>query len=278
MLTRARALGRMCSLLLLASHPAPALAVTIVVSTLAWRTGWESASLAMFVLAMLTGQLSVGWSNDAHDARMDRAAARLDKPVVASELSVHLLWRCAVTALTISVIASFAAAGVAGGFHVLSLLAAWAYNLRLSRTVWSWLPYAIAFGLIPPFITEGLDPAQAPAPWSIVVFISLGVAAHLANAAKDASTDAAYGHTSAAIKLGEQGSKLLALALLLLGTAVLVWQLWDANPPVAATTAVISIAISAIGYFRSSLFFQAILILALADIALLLLTDLSIVS
>lgn len=278
MLNRARALARMCTLLALASHPAPALAVTIVVSTLAWRTGWESTSLAIFVVAMLTGQLSVGWSNDAHDARMDLAAARLDKPVVASALSVQLLWRSAAGALAISVLASFAAAGIAGGFHVLSLLAAWAYNLRLSRTIWSWLPYAIAFGLIPPFITAGLDPAQRPALWSILVFMALGVAAHLANAAQDASTDAEYGHTSAAIRLGERGSKLLALALLLLGTALLVWQLWNANPTVATATAVLSAVIGVVGYLRSSLFFKAILLLALADVALLLLTEVSIVS
>lgn len=278
MASRARALGRTSTLLLLASHPAPALAVTVVVSTLAWRTGWESTSLLIFVIAMFSGQLSVGWSNDAHDAHTDVAASRLDKPVVASALSVPLLWRCAAAALAVSVIASLAAAGLAGGFHVVSLLAAWAYNLALSRTIWSWLPYAVAFGLIPPFITLGLDPPQSPALWSIIVFIALGVAAHLANAAQDVTSDIAYGHTNVVIKLGAQRAKMLALALLLLGTALLVWQLWDSSPAVAAVTAVISAAIGAIGYWRTPLFFKSILLLALADVGLLLLSDVSIIS
>ena len=278
MRSRAQSLGRTSGQLLLASHPAPALAVTIVVSTLAWRTGWDSYPLALFILAMLAGQLSVGWSNDAHDARLDEAALRADKPVVASGLSVGLLWRSAVAALSVSVIASFAAAGLAGGFHVLSLLAAWAYNLRLSRTIWSWLPYAIAFGLLPAFITEGLDPPQSPATWSILVFMALGVSAHLANAAQDASTDADYGYTTAAIALGEHRSKLLALALLLLGTAMLVWQLWTGSPLVAIAVALTAAAISGVGYFLSDWFFKAILLLALADVALLLLSDVSIVS
>ncbi|MDO9486205.1 MAG: UbiA family prenyltransferase [Actinomycetota bacterium] len=271
-------LRRTSGLLLGASHPAPALAVTVVVSLLAWRTGWESTSLAIFVLAMLSGQLSVGWSNDAHDANLDTAAHRQDKPVVASSLSVQLLWRCAAGALIISVLASFAAAGAAGAFHVVSLAAAWTYNLRLSRTGWSWLPYAIAFGLIPPFITAGLDPAQRPALWSILVFMAIGVAAHLANAAQDSLSDAEYGYTTAAISLGERRTKVLALALLLLGTALLVWQLWEFNSALAILTAILSASIGAVGYWRTALFFKAILLLALADVALLLLSDVSILS
>lgn len=267
------ALGHTSGLLIRASHPAPALAVTVAVSTLAWRSGWESTPLAVFILAMLAGQLSVGWSNDAHDAAMDHAAERSDKPVVAAALSVDLLWRCALVALAISVVASFAAAGLAGTFHVVSLAAAWAYNLRFSRTHWSWLPYAVAFGLIPPFISEGLDPPRAPALWSILVFMAIGIAAHLANAAQDSTTDAEYGHTSAAIRLGERNARLLALALLLFGTSLLVWQLWESNPALAATTAVISTAIGIVGFVRSALFFKAILLLALADVALLLLSD-----
>lgn len=264
--------------LLAACHPAPALAVTVVVSALAWRSGWQGLPLLVFGIAMLSGQLSVGWSNDAHDARTDLAAARRDKPVVASGLSIRLLWRCAFAALLVSVLASFLAAGAAGAFHVLALAAAWSYNLRLSRTSWSWLPYAAAFGLLPPFITCGLDPAQAPAAWAVLVFVAIGIAAHLANAAPDALTDAANGHGSAAISLGPRWTPVLALALLLLGTAVLVWQLWSSSPVASSLVAVVSLAAAAAGYVRPKALFLAILALALIDVALLLLADVSIVS
>ena len=69
-----------------------------------------------------------------------------------------------------------------------------------------------------------------------------------------------------------------ALALLLLGTAMLVWQLWTGSPLVAIAVALTAAAISGVGYFLSDWFFKAILLLALADVALLLLSDVSIVS
>ena len=266
------------ALLLRASHPAPALAVTVIVSTLAWRTGWEGRSLVVFALAMLSGQLSVGWSNDAHDASTDRAAARQDKPVVANALSVALLWRSAGVALIVAVGASLAAAGAAGLFHVLALTTAWAYNLKLSRTAWSWLPYAIAFGLLPLFITYGLDPGSAPTWWSVFVFAAMGVAAHLANAARDAQSDAQYGHRSAAISLGPRRTRLLSLGLLLLGTAVLVWQLWDGSPIEAMLIAIASLGATVIAYVRPTVLFISMLLLAVIDVALLLTADLSIVS
>ena len=38
------------------------------------------------VAAVSTGQLSIGWSNDALDAARDRLAGRTDKPVAAGRL------------------------------------------------------------------------------------------------------------------------------------------------------------------------------------------------
>ena len=45
----------------------------------------------LVALAVLAGQLSVGWSNDYLDRERDRAAGRTDKPVAAGELSPTLV-------------------------------------------------------------------------------------------------------------------------------------------------------------------------------------------
>ena len=67
-------------------------------------------------------------------------------------------------ALAVSALLSWIAAGPIGGsFHVLFLAMAWLYNVALSRTVWSWLPYAVAFGAMPAFLyVANGDPAAAP--------------------------------------------------------------------------------------------------------------------
>jgi len=49
---------------------------------LAVTAGQSGARCVLTGAAVLTGQLSVGWCNDAFDARRDIAAARHGKPVV----------------------------------------------------------------------------------------------------------------------------------------------------------------------------------------------------
>ena len=59
-----------------ACHPAPTVAVTAVAVLLSVGVGLEGADLVLLGLAVLTGQLSIGWSNDALDASRDAAAGR----------------------------------------------------------------------------------------------------------------------------------------------------------------------------------------------------------
>ncbi|NEB37539.1 hypothetical protein G3I54_11485, partial [Streptomyces sp. SID14515] len=55
--------------LALACHPGPALAVTALACALALGSGLGGPRSALVTAAVLTGQLSVGWCNDAYDAR-----------------------------------------------------------------------------------------------------------------------------------------------------------------------------------------------------------------
>src|SRR4051794_27946480 len=166
--TPTRAAVRTTALLVRASHPGPALAVTTVVLLLALSGGLPPPRTVAVVLAVFTGQLTIGWSNDLLDARRDRATGRRDKPVATGDLAASAV----VTALV-----------VAGGCCVvLSLLVGWRsalvhlglgvasghlYNLVLKRSVWSWLPYAVAFGTLPAVVTLADVPPRWPPAWML---------------------------------------------------------------------------------------------------------------
>jgi 4-hydroxybenzoate polyprenyltransferase len=257
----ARALVRAC-------HPLPTVAVTAVIAAFAWSLGWRGGPFVVLVLAVLTGQLSVGWSNDAHDAELDVRAGRTGKPVVAATVSVRALWAVAVGALIVTSVLSWTVAGAVGGtFHVFSVAMAWLYNLRLSRTVLSWLPYALAFGAVPPFLTYGLD-GSGPPPWSVAVFAIVGVSAHLANALPDLESDRSSGIGGLVVRLGAPRSELLCWSLLTVGTAILV-SVTAAQRPAVATAALLALVAAAVWSWRSSApstTFRALLLVVGVDV------------
>lgn len=211
----ARALVRAC-------HPLPTLAVTVFIGTLAWAIGWPLSRLGGLLVVVLMGQLSVGWSNDAHDAALDRQSQRLHKPVATGHLSARVLWILALAMLISSIVGSWLVAGWLGGsFHVVSLLAAWAYNLRLSRTTASWVPYAVAFGCVPAFVSFGLDD-QPPAWWLVAVAALIGISGHLSNASPDLDRDAEAGMGGLVVRLGYRRALALGWVLLAAESAILV--------------------------------------------------------
>lgn len=207
-----------------ATHAGPTVAVTLVITLLAWSLGWRGFGLVGVLLAVLIGQCSVGWSNDAFDAPFDLRSGRHDKPTVAVGITAKALWIAAICALAISCVLSWAVAGLVGGsFHVFALAMAWLYNTVLSRTWWSWLPYALAFGAVPAFLTYGLS-GEAPQLWLPMAFAIVGVSAHIANALPDVDTDKAAGVRGFVISLGAVRATRLCWLLLLIGTAVLAWK------------------------------------------------------
>lgn len=189
--------------LLRACHPLPTLGVTTLATGLAAIVGHlPPPRCGAVALAVLAGQLSVGWSNDALDARRDRAAGRADKPVATGLVTARAVWTAALTALVLCGCLSCALGVRAGGLHLLAVAAAWAYNLGLKATVWSWLPYAVAFGALPVCAL----PYQSGAPppdWRLVgAGALLGVGAHLANVLPDLADDLRHGMAGLPQRLG----------------------------------------------------------------------------
>lgn len=254
-----------------ACHPAPTAVVTFVITAFAWSVGWRFPGLLGILVAVLVGQLSIGWSNDAFDAELDAAAGRTSKPTVAGLVTPRLLWTCAVIALAVSAGTSWLVAGFAGGsFHVFSVLMAWLYNTVLSRTAWSWLPYALAFGAVPAFLTLGLD-GSAPPAWMVIVFAIVGVSAHLANAVPDIDVDRATGVDGLAVRLGARTSVIACWSLLAVGTAILA-AVTRADQPWLAVLVVVALVFAgsvALVARRASAGFVALMAVVVVDVVVL---------
>ena len=200
-----------------ASHPEPTAAVTAIATALAVSAGLGARS-ALVGAAFLTGQLSVGWSNDWIDAARDARTAREDKPVARGELRPEQVRTAALVAVALCVPLSLALGPAPGLLHLAAVAAAWAYNARLKSTALSWLPYALAFGAVPSIVTLGL--ARVAPWWASGAGALLGVGAHLCNALPDLTDDLAQGVRGLPHRLGARRSAVGA-AVLLLAAAVL---------------------------------------------------------
>ena len=66
-------------------HPEPTAAVSLMITALAVTAGHSAGAVVLIGLAVLAGQLSIGWLNDLLDAEHDRTVGRLDKPMVAGQ-------------------------------------------------------------------------------------------------------------------------------------------------------------------------------------------------
>jgi 4-hydroxybenzoate polyprenyltransferase len=216
--------------LVAASHPAPAAAVTVLAAMLALAQGLSPTTGALLVAAVLAGQLTVGWSNDLVDRSRDRAAGRTDKPLAADGAPVGAVRTACALAVLACVGLSLALGTAAGLVHLACVASAWAYNLGLKATVWSWLPYALSFGGLTAVVT--LADGQAPPWWWPVGAALLGVGAHLLNVLPDLADDAATGVRGLPHRLGARRIAPVAAVVLVAATAVV---LVGAAPPPAVT-------------------------------------------
>src|SRR5579863_3459358 len=145
--------------LVVASHPIPSVAVTAMATLLTAEAapgGFAAGRVALVTLAVLTGQLSVGWSNDARDAERDISAGRTDKPAAVGLISARSLWLAAGLAFAASLALAAALGPVSLVIDAAMTAVAWTYNLGLKSTAWSGATYAIAFGLLPSFSASAL--------------------------------------------------------------------------------------------------------------------------
>ncbi len=211
-----------------ACHPEPTAAVTGLTTAIAAAAGRGPTGTLVVAATVLTGQLSIGWSNDLLDAGRDRAAGRQDKPLAAGAVSARAVAVACSLALAACVPLSFASGWRAALAHLTVVACGWAYNVALKRTLLSFLPYAVAFGLLPAYVALGLDGHPAPQPWGVVAGALLGVGAHCLNVVPDLADDLAAGIRGLPHRLGEARARVLG-AICLAG-AVVVLTLGPGGP------------------------------------------------
>jgi 4-hydroxybenzoate polyprenyltransferase len=249
--------------------------VTTFATVVALAAGVPPAACIVLAGAALTGQLSVGWSNDWVDAARDRAVARPDKPVAVGLVSVAAVRRAALTAAALCVPLSLALGWRAGALHLTAVGSAWAYNAGLKSSWWSWAPYAFAFAALPSVATLALPGHPVAPAWAAGAGALLGVGAHLANVAPDLDDDRATGVNGLAHRLGRTGTGLLAALLLLAATVLVVLGPAGAPAPWAWAGLLLAAGLTAVGAAvtllapTSRLPFVASLAVAAVDVALL---------
>lgn len=257
-----------------ASHPEPAVLVTAVTTALAAAAGRPASGVVLVAAAVLAGQLSIGWLNDAVDADRDRASGRRDKPVATGEIDRRPVTMAAFVSVALALLLSLPSGLAATAVHGVALAAAWAYDLRLKSTIASGIPYAVAFGLLPSFVTLGLpEPGWAPL-WATVGAGLLGVGAHLANVLPDLDDDLATGVRGLPHRLGPRACRAGAALLLLVASVVLVLGPPGPTGPVPLAGLVLVVVVVMVGLSLgrrpgSRAPFRATLLVAAVDVALL---------
>ncbi len=249
--------------------------MTAVSVLLAAGVGLPARQVVVFALAVLTGQLSIGWSNDRIDAGRDAATARADKPAATGRVPLDAVAVAAVVAL-LATIGFSAALGLPAALAALTLVAAgWAYNLGLKATLLSGAAYLIGFGALPAAAYLALPGHPWPPWWVPVVGALLGLGAHFANVLPDLRDDAATGVRGLPQRLGPRAGVVVMAVTLATASAVLGFgpaQRSVALALAASTLGLVGAAVVALLAVRrpdSAAAFRVTLVLALLDVALL---------
>lgn len=231
--------------------------------------------------AVLAGQLSVGWLNDALDAGRDTTAERSDKPVATGAIGRTPVLLAAIAAAPVAVALSLLSGVEATVAHLIALCSAWAYDLGIKGTLLSVAPYAVSFGMLTAFVTLGSPGHAWPPVWLVAAGAVLGTAAHFANALPDIDDDLATGVRGLPHRLGERTSAVLASALVLVTSAILAFGPPGPVSPAGVVALPLAAVILTIGWSRSRrprsrAAFTAVVGVAVVDVALLIATGMTV--
>jgi 4-hydroxybenzoate polyprenyltransferase len=231
-----------------ATHPGPTLVVTALSLALGVAAGLEAGRLAVLVVAVFAGQVSVGLSNDAIDAARDIAVGRTDKPVASGAVTPERALAAAVASVVLALALSVPLGPGLVAAHTIALASAWAYNAGLKSTPFSLLPFLVSFGLFPSFATLALPHPEVAAPWASLAGVALGAAVHLTNVVRDLDDDRATGVRGLPHRLGARVSVVVAAAGIVVGA--------------------VAVFTGSGGGIVGAVFFVAVILVAVATIAL----------
>ncbi len=207
-------------------HPFPSSLNALAAATFTLLAGGSAVMAGGAALAMALLQTSIGSVNDLCDLERDRLG-HPEKPLPSGQVGRGVATVYPIVAGGSGLALSAALGPLAAMVAAAGLAAGLAYDGRLSRTAWSWLPYAIGLPLVPAF---GWAAARQQLPAGFPTLIALGALAGaalaIANGLADLDADAAAGGGGLALQLGRRTSwRLLVVfqtALVLLAIGVMI--------------------------------------------------------
>lgn len=200
-------------------HPAPTVAVVTLSAALAFILASQSGSLSvprliLTTAAVLGSQILTGALNDWVDRDRDRISGRA-KPIVEGRASPRDALLLAAGGGVLQVLASIPLGWLALLLGAAASASAVAYNLWLSRTPLSVVPYIVSFGLLPLWIAAGMDVPLSRVALAPLLVGPFAAAAHLANTLRDFDTDVRAGSRNLAQVLGRGPAFAIAYGLAL---------------------------------------------------------------
>lgn len=238
-------MGRAAGLLWCA-HPMPTVAITTFTTALAVMAGAGSRSV-LIGATVLTGQASIGWSNDYLDRHRDRAARRMDKPLVRGDVADRVVGAAAFIALAVSLVLSLAISTEVALINGVALAAGWSYNATLKRRWASPVPYLVHFALVPTWLVSASVADGSPPRVRLMVASSLlGISAHFANTIPDTAADMVTGVRGLPQRVGPVLSARLSAGLLFVSASILVAMSAGALSRILASAALTAAAVYAV--------------------------------
>ncbi|HMA33449.1 MAG TPA: UbiA family prenyltransferase, partial [Chloroflexia bacterium] len=194
--------------------------------------------LALLLAAQLTTQFAISLLNDYWDLPLDRLT-KPDKPIPAGRIAAARVRRLGWGAAGLALALALPLGGRVLACAVVGLAAGLLYDVRLKRTLWSPLPFAIGFGVLPLWAWAGVDRAwDAPVGWAAALTALLVLALHLADTLPDLEADRAVGVQGLAHRLGPRAALALCWGTLAtgLGAALALGWALQARPLLLGAT------------------------------------------
>lgn len=248
-------------------HPAPAAAVITLATALAIIVGADAEPwrIALVVVAVAGSQVVTGALNDWADRDRDAASGQ-DKPIPAGLVTPSAALGLAGAGAFVQVVASLPLGAAFVGLGATATLGAVAYDLWLSRTPWSVLPYLVSFGILPLWVATGVGVPPERVVGAVPLAAAFAGAAHLANTLRDWEADAGSGSRSLAQVLGRGTSRMIASGVsLAVGIGVGVALLAGGRvTPGVAVAGIIGLAAVGAGAFAERWLWRGQLVAAVA--------------
>jgi 4-hydroxybenzoate polyprenyltransferase len=197
--------------------------------------------LLLLLSAQLATQFAISLWNDYWDLPEDRIA-KPDKPIPAGVISAARVRMLGWIAVGVAFVLAAPLGPLVVTCTAVGLGAGLLYDVRLKRTPWSPLPFALGFGVLPLWAAAGVGRAWDATVWTAAALTAwLVVALHLADTLPDLDADRAAGLRGLAHILGRRATLAVCWAALGSGlaAALLLGWLMHADSAILAGTVIV---------------------------------------